>query len=201
MVDNIFDTETNIGGVETGGIDIGLVYRVDTGVGNFRYSFDATWLQKYNEILPSPFNPEGVLAEGKGTYDLGVYPDWRFNNTLVYGIAGFHIGANLRFVNSYKECAGGLCRLDQNGDGQPDTDPDGNPIVPLSRQVSSYVNADVFAGYQFAWDAGLTDLSVGINNLSDTLPPYIDNGFTANSDETAYDFIGRYFYARLAHTF
>ncbi len=185
LITSIVDTETNVGGTRTAGIDMGLIYRIPTDIGNFRYSFEATWLQKYNTI-----QPDGSIITGKGVYDLGVYPDWKFNTTLSYGIKGFAIGFNVRFVNGFKECEGDICTPD------PDTGE-----IPPQRNVDSWVSGDVFASYQLAWDWGLTDLSAGINNIANATPPFIDNGFLANSDASTYDYIGRYFYFRLGHTF
>jgi len=201
LIDVISDLETNIaGGIQTAGIDFGLQYRLPTDFGTFRYSFDGTWLQKYN----SKFS-DTILIEGKSVYDLGVQSNFKFNNTLAYSIAGFNIGFNVRFINGFRECEFNNCSEDQNFDGQPDDlNLDGvidENDLPKSRDVPAYVTADVFAGYRLAWDIGLTDIGVGINNIADRTPPFLDNGFTANSDADTYDYIGRYFYARLAHTF
>jgi hypothetical protein len=38
-------------------------------------------------------------------------------------------------------------------------------------------------------------------NVFDKQPAVIYNGFTGASDPTAYDFVGRYPYARVTHTF
>jgi outer membrane receptor protein involved in Fe transport len=201
IIDDINDREANItGGIQTAGVDFGVQYRLPTDFGTFRYSFDGTWLQKYNARFS-----DVILIEGKSVYDLGVQSDLKFNNTLSYSIAGFVIGANVRFINGFKECEFNNCSEDQNFDGQPDDlNLDGvvdENDLPKSREISSYVTADVFAGYRLAWDLGLTDIGVGVNNIADETPPFIDNGFTANSDADTYDYIGRYFYARLAHTF
>ena len=145
------------------------------------------------------------MIEGKSVYDLGVQSNFKFNNTLAYSIAGFNIGFNVRFINGFRECEFNNCSEDQNFDGQPDDlNLDGvidENDLPKSRDIPSYVTADVFAGYRLAWDIGLTDIGVGINNIADRTPPFLDNGFTANSDADTYDYIGRYFYARVAHTF
>jgi hypothetical protein len=201
FIENINDLEANIsGGIQTAGIDFGLQYRVPTDFGTFRYSFDGTWLQKYNAKFS-----DVIDIPGKGVYDLGVQSNFKFNNTLSYSISGFTLGFNVRFINGFKECELNNCLEDQNFDGTPD-DLNFDGVVdendlPKSREIPSYATADVFAGYRLAWDIGLTDIGVGINNIADKVPPFIDNGFTANSDADTYDYIGRYFYARLAHTF
>jgi outer membrane receptor protein involved in Fe transport len=40
-----------------------------------------------------------------------------------------------------------------------------------------------------------------VNNVFDAKPAYIANGFTAGSDPTAYDYMGRYFYMRLSYNY
>jgi outer membrane receptor protein involved in Fe transport len=63
------------------------------------------------------------------------------------------------------------------------------------------VTADLFVGYNIKWLAGATALTVGVNNITDQDPPLIYSGFLANSDAATYDYLGRYFYSRLTHTF
>ena len=46
-----------------------------------------------------------------------------------------------------------------------------------------------------------TTLGAGVNNVGDHKPAVIYNGFTAASDPTAYDYMGRFGYVRLSHTF
>jgi outer membrane receptor protein involved in Fe transport len=49
--------------------------------------------------------------------------------------------------------------------------------------------------------AGVTRLTVGVNNLLDARPPLIYVGFAADSDSSTYDYMGRYVYARLSQSF
>jgi outer membrane receptor protein involved in Fe transport len=43
--------------------------------------------------------------------------------------------------------------------------------------------------------------SAGVNNLLNVEPARVYNGFAANSDTSAYDYMMRYFYARISHKF
>lgn len=56
---------------------------------------------------------------------------------------------------------------------------------------------DLYAGYSFSTAFGYTSIQAGINNVFNTPPPKIFNGFLANSDAENYDFLGRYFYVGL----
>jgi len=46
--------------------------------------------------------------------------------------------------------------------------------------------------------SGTTRIAVGVNNINNVSPPIIYNGAALNADESAYDFMGRYFYLRLS---
>jgi len=59
----------------------------------------------------------------------------------------------------------------------------------------------VFASYTLRSPAGRTTLAAGVNNIGDHKPAVIYNGFLAASDPTAYDFLGRFGYVLLSHTF
>jgi len=61
--------------------------------------------------------------------------------------------------------------------------------------------ADLFAGYMMKSKAGITRLTVGVNNLLDQKPPLIYIGFAGDSDASTYDYMGRYIYARLSQAF
>ena len=71
----------------------------------------------------------------------------------------------------------------------------------LSRRIDANVTGDLFLGYTVKSKAGTTALTVGVNNITDQDPPLIYSGFLANSDASTYDYLGRYFYTRLNHSF
>jgi outer membrane receptor protein involved in Fe transport len=48
---------------------------------------------------------------------------------------------------------------------------------------------------------GNTGVAVGVNNVFNTDPAVVYNGFLASSDAATYDYMGRYYYARLTHNF
>ena len=191
VIVDILNTQTNVGGVDTAGIDFGLNYRIPTNFGRFALSFDATWLQKF-DVTQS----DGSVIEGAGTYDLrdvgtnaGVYANILFNTSLRYNIENFGAGVNVNYTGPIRECDNNSCAEDANG------------VAPPSRDVESFVTTDVFASYRVSSPLGVSSLSAGINNVTDAVPPTIYNGFLANSDAAAYDYIGRYFYFRVSQTF
>ncbi|RME23714.1 MAG: TonB-dependent receptor, partial [Deltaproteobacteria bacterium] len=189
-IDYITDTFQNIGGTDTWGIDFQLRYDWKSPIGRWLFNFEGTYTGKYEDIQAT-----GDRVNGQGVYDLElVLPDWRFNFGTLWAWEEFGAGFNLRFVGPFKECEDNDC-------ASPRTDDQGNPREIYSRTVDPYVLVDLYVNYTLDWDWGTTRFTFGINNLFDSDPAVIYNGFTATSDPTAYDFMGRYFYGRITQTF
>jgi iron complex outermembrane recepter protein len=188
----IVDLQTNIGGAATAGVDFNFRYEHMTNVGRFRHNLEGTWLQKYNET-----QADGRVVEGKGVYDLGVFPNWKFNFSTIWGLDRYGAGLNLRFINGFQECEDNDCN------SEPRTYIDENDVEQTvqPRDVESYATADLFTSYTLRSGAGTSKFTLGINNLFNTPPAIIYNGFLATSDASTYDFLGRYFYARFVQTF
>jgi outer membrane receptor protein involved in Fe transport len=189
---NISNLNTNVGKDETDGIDLAVHYALPTSYGRFGFAFDGTWLHKFDRTLA-----DGTVIKGKGKFDIattgGVYPAFKFLSGVSWGLAGFGAGVNLRYVSAFTECGAGNGNF--NGSGvcfANDT---------FQRRVSSYNQWDVFASYTLPTGVGRTTLAAGVNNVFDRAPSTIYNGFTAASDPTAYDFMGRFMYARVGHAF
>jgi outer membrane receptor protein involved in Fe transport len=189
LITNISDTLTNIGGNDTSGVDLTVRYDHNTKVGRFRHNLEGTWLRQYNAILA-----DGTVVVGKGVYDLGVYPAWRFNFSSMWSKGAMGAGLNVRYIHSFRECEDNNCKVGQ------ELDEDLNP-EPFSRPVSANVTGDLFANYMIKSELGNTRLSVGMNNVLNQNPAVIYNGFLATSDASTYDFLGRYVYARLVQQF
>jgi len=185
---SILDTNTNIGANETDGVDFNINYAWQLpSVGRFRHNFEGTWLHHIKEVFPSR------TVDGVGVYDLadggegGVNPRWKFNLTTLWGYKELGLGANARYIHSFREC-------DQNDCQQENAD-------MLDRKVDINVTADAFATYSLKSPFGASTLTIGVNNVTDQEPPVIFNGFLATSDSNTYDFLGRFFYARLTQAF
>jgi len=60
---------------------------------------------------------------------------------------------------------------------------------------------DLNAAYSFKTNLGKTTFAAGMNNVFDQAPQYIYSAALANSDPSTYDYLGRYVYGRVQHTF
>ena len=182
-IDYIDDPRLNVGGTSTSGFDFAVAYRHEVaGVGKFHHQFEGQYLRSFD--LDNSLNK----LRGVGFYDLGVYPKLKANVTTTWERKGTSAGMNLRYIHGYQECEDNDCNTPEN-------------LEEDARDVSANVTADVFAGHMFKSKAGTTRLAVGVNNLLDQRPALIYVGFDGDSDSSTYDFMGRYFYARLSQFF
>ena len=185
FIQNILDPLTNVGGDNTGGVDISLRYQPETAIGRLGFSGDITYLHNFDRELAS-----GVI-HARNTYDLqAVYVDWKGNFGVSWSRDALRAGVNGRWLNGYRECQLNTCQVAEGATTQP-----------LSRQVESYATVDVNAAYTWDTNLGTTTVQGGVNNVLDRAPALVFNGFLASSDAATYDYMGRYFYLRLSHTF
>jgi outer membrane receptor protein involved in Fe transport len=191
-IDNILDLNQNVGGDEVAGVDFGLNYAVPTAYGRFSLLWDGTYLQRWTRT-----QADGSEVRQKGNYDLRLWlPSFKFNGGLRWNYEGVLAGVNTRWSSSYNECgtAAGLF----NGSGQCRVNSNNVHRVP-------YYNVwDVFLGYTFSGLLGKsskTSLTAGVNNIFDKQPQFVYNAQNNQSDPTAYDYVGRFFYGRLTQAF
>lgn len=186
FITRIVDLESNVGGFRAEGIDLGLKYRSPGfGFGRLGAGIDGTLLLDLTQIQADGFEQSYV-----GNYDQaagstpGANPRYRLSAFLRWALDPFNAGVNFRYLPSFDECEGGACKVD-------------SVERPIQRTVDDYFYMDVFAGVNLRSSYGTTSLTVGMNNATDATPPYIANGFLAESDAATYDYAGRSFYLRL----
>jgi hypothetical protein len=182
----IMDPTDNVGGLATSGTDFSVAYSYKNSLGQFRHALEGTYLFAYDvDTGQVGDNGKDQILHGKGVYDLGVLPALKFNIFTTWNHpSGIGAGMNLRFIGSYKECDNDDCNDPTNG----------------SHNVPKYVNADLFVDYSMKTSSGTTRFTFGINNVANATPPVL-YAPTPNSDPSAYDFMGRYFYVRMGQLF
>ena len=181
-IDFVEDSLINVGGTRTDGLDFAIAYDHKTpGSNHFRHQLEGQYLRSVE--LDNTFQ----VLQGVGYYDLGVYPKWKANYSTVWDRKGVNAGFNVRYIGGFKECPDNDCNTPENR--------------PMARDVDLNITGDVFGGYTVKTAAGVTRLTVGVNNVTDQKPSLIYIGFAGDSDASTYDFMGRYFYARLSQLF
>jgi hypothetical protein len=191
-IDTINDVVANVGGTTTSGVDFAISYDHTFPFGRIRTGLEGTYLNEFNFAnLVDPSTP--LVA--KGNYDFGVYTPLKTNFTTQWARDGISAGFNIRYIAGFDECDGGDCNSLKGEDVTAEE------RAALTREVDANITADIFAGYTLKSAAGVTTLSVGMNNVLDQDPPLIYTGFAGDSDSSTYDYMGRFVYARLSQQF
>jgi outer membrane receptor protein involved in Fe transport len=185
------DLNQNVGQLHTAGIDLSARYALPTPVGRFGLAFDGTWLQYFDRDQLVGTTTQTI--HGAGNFDLGALPKLKFNLGANYHLGGWTFAGIAHWVGSFRECAasdltsaGGLCNNSPNN---------------LSRRVGDNTVIDLNAAYTLTTSFGKTLFAAGLNNVFDKAPQYVYSAALANSDPSLYDFVGRYVYGRVQHTF
>jgi outer membrane receptor protein involved in Fe transport len=170
----------NVGDESTSGLDLVVSYDHDFGgLGRFREQIESEYLFKYT------LDNSLEVLHLAGNYDSGARPRIRGNLTSLWiHPTGVNAGVNGRLIGSYNECEGNDC----NGGA-------------IRREVPAWYKLDAFVGFALKTKAGTTSLTVGVNNFLDRAPPTVYGGTQSDSDAPTYDYMGRFYYARMSQQF
>src|SRR5258708_6424413 len=199
MISVVDDYTANLGTLTTAGIDLSARYTMPTAdFGRFGFLFDANYLIQQDQYIFS-------LIKGAGNFDLGVNPRIKFNAGVQYQLAGLSAGVLGRFIGGYWECpaqdlsnTGGLCSQPVTSDNFANNAT--GPIAPNHR-IQAEMTFDLNANYALKHPFGTTTFGIGVRHLFNTNPGRVYNAFLTYADPSAYDFVGRFVYGRISHTF
>lgn len=185
QIRSIDDPLSNVGGDRVSGLDMQLDYTPQTPIGALGFLINVNYLAQFDRTLAG-----GRVIQSKGTYDLStVLPSWKGMVGLSYGKGNWGATANIRWYGSFRECEDNACQRT-----------DATAAAPRTRDIESYALTNVNVSYKMEHPGGSnTNFTAGVNNIFDRDPAYIVNGFSAASDTTAYDYMGRYVFFRVSH--
>jgi outer membrane receptor protein involved in Fe transport len=181
-IDFVIDGTLNVADQGAQGVDTEVRYNLDSDMG--QWEFALLW-SHLNERTKTPFAgaAEQLLA---GTYtnvtaqDGGGYPDDKLNYSVQWRRNDLSVGYLGEYIAPMDTLDAGFI---------------GNYLY----EIDSQLYHDVIATYDFASTG--TSVSVGITNITDEAPPYIDLGFNAKTDVAIYRQFGRGYYLRLTQSF
>jgi len=178
----VLDTITNLGGVNTNGIDLSIAYRLRTQeAGTYNFTLNSTYITKYEYQNESG----GPWIHNVGIYS-GAGPVFRYQQTFnlqwTYGAFG------LGLANAYK-----TGYFDQN-------DPNQVGACCQQNKVGSYSLWDINGSWAPTKNLSLL---LGVRNLFDTNPPFSNQGatFQVGYDPRFTNPTGRAYYLRGTYLF
>jgi outer membrane receptor protein involved in Fe transport len=173
---DIDNRNTNVGGIDSSGLDFNVNYAADTSFGALTLNLDTTRYDTYDIT-----QADGSVVENAGWFRRnsgdGNFPEWKsnFNARLTQG--DWAAGYSMRYIGDVKE---------------PWSDSDAG-----ERTIDSQMIHDVTFSYFF--DNYTT--TIGVNNLLDEDPPYAVTGFNDNTDPRTYNTTGRHIFLTLSASF
>jgi outer membrane receptor protein involved in Fe transport len=179
-VGTVINGSLNVSEQGANGIDTELRYAWDTGVGQFEAAILWAHLLERTKV-PFAGAPEEELS---GRYtdptaeDGGAYAADKINKSFKWNWNNLTLGYLGEYIDSLDSVAFFLRDYPQ--------------------KIDSQLYHDLLASYEL--DSG-TGIAIGITNVTDEEPPYIDLGFNAKTDPSTYRMFGRGYYLRLTQKF
>ena len=181
-IDNIVDQNVNVASGTAEGIDTEIRFDADTGLGRFETALLWSHLLERTRV-PFPGSPEEDL---KGTHfknstsdDGGTYAEDRLNFSVHWYRGDFSVGYLTEYISSIEALAN---------------------YQNYVQQIDSVMYHDLVFDYTMN-QFGTTRLTLGVTNLTDEEPPFIDRGFNASTDPSTYRMFGTGYFFRISQTF
>jgi len=174
---NVIDTNVNIGGIETAGIDVAAAYGFDIGTfGSLNLSMNGTYLDSFDvDPIGQSFAEYGCVGK-YGNDCFTPTPEWRHRARAnwVTPVEGLDLSATWRYI--------GAVDIDTGATGRVDSTLDAQNYIDLAGQWA----AKDWVSFRF-----------GVNNVLDDDPPLSASVGTTGNGNTypqTYDALGRYFF-------
>jgi iron complex outermembrane receptor protein len=183
---SVINNFANLGGVKADGLDVTAEYTID-GVmgGELTLNSNLTYIMTYDiDSGDGSAIFDGANNRNSSFGQLGSVPDTRFN-------VGFDWRSGEQSASFYIRHIGGY-----------DDRTQGNEYDAIDSQT--VLDAQYSYDFDKLFGQGVTNLTVGVNNLTDEEPPAVDRSSADGRrafDSLVHDPRGRIIYARFKHTF
>jgi len=202
-VTNIVVKPSNIGRVETSGIDFGLKWALaKTRFGSFTAAIDNTYLIKYtNQSIDGDNSTKQSYAGQFSSSGDGNYARLRSFASLFWNYGDFGAAITNRFISNVNESNpdGAASTYCPSYPGQDTVDLGGGVTVVCTRKVGYADYVDISGSYTYK--PLHTQLTLGVNNVGGDDAPLIYTGFNGTTDSNTYNEMGRYLYGKVKVTF
>jgi iron complex outermembrane receptor protein len=181
---SILDTQLNVADQGAKGVDFEARYSFETAIGSFDTSL--LWAHLIERTKVPYAGAAKIDLSGRYTdptaEDGGAYAQDKINLSIQWANGPLSIS----YLNQY------ISSIDA------DTFCNCGPVAPYIQKVDSFMYHDLMGRYEF--ESG-TAVSLGVTNLTNEAPPFIEVGFNATTDPSTYRMLGRGVWLRLQQTF
>jgi len=186
-IKEIIDTNVNVAAQTGEGIDTEVRYNLDTRAGEFELAL--LWAHMLDRTRTD--FPGAPIKQLEGTHtnvtanDGGTYAEDKVNFSARWFRGNFSVSYLAEFISSIEAAPTYVPRA---------------PGLTFIQQIDSFLYHDLVLDYSFN-RFGTTRLTLGVTNLSDEEPPFIDNAFNASTDPNTYRMFGTGYFFRISQTF
>ena len=180
-INEVIDTNVNVASQTGEGIDTEVRFNFDTGFGQFETALLwAHMLERTRTDFPGAAvkNLEGTHTNTSDN-DGGTYAEDKWNFSARWFRGDFSVGYLAEYISELKAEA---------------------TYIDYTQSIDSMLYHDLVFDYTFN-QVGTTRLTLGVTNITDEEPPYIDIAFNANTDPTTYRVFGTGYFLRISQTF
>jgi iron complex outermembrane recepter protein len=167
----------NLGDTLVSGLDAALTWQTVQSFGRLKFGVQTSYLARHDTQL----FPGGTVTHEAGTFsELGqALPRWRSLTHVDFDRGSWHLSYSTQWIGGYAEC--------NFVEFQDD---------PYCRRVTGVLYQDTEAA--FVLRNALT-LRLGINNVTNRQPPFLNFGNEANTDTITYRLLGRTIFAGIRY--
>jgi outer membrane receptor protein involved in Fe transport len=176
---DIDDRNINVGGVDSSGIDFNVRYTTDIELGQLAVNVDATRYDTYDITQADGTvieNAHRYLDDNQGGH--GNFPEWKTNIDVSLTTDDWSASWATRFIGEVEE-----------------------PYTEIAGREFRDVDSQVIHDARFTYFMENVTVSVGLNNILDEDPPFLNTGFNDNTDPRTYSTTGRHAYVSLGLKF
>ncbi|GIL40829.1 TonB-dependent receptor [Roseiterribacter gracilis] len=178
-VQSLLQAVANFSRIEVEGIDLSARYGFHTEIGHFTTVIDASRLLHYTNFVPQTDGSTLVDERaGKSDQPRATFPRWKGVGSVRWDRNAFEAGWKARYIGGSADIAGNAV----NGG-----------------RVAAIVYQDVQLGYNF--DAYNTNVTFGVDNIFNKMPPASAANNPINFDMYTYDIRGTFMYVRVQAKF
>jgi len=174
----ISDASLNAAAATAEGVDTEVRYGFDTGVGRWDLAFLwAHMLDRTSQNFPGDTVNDLVGTRTTGSSGTN-YSEDKINYSVTWALNDFNIAYLGEYISEVTSEA---------------------VLIPYEQKVDAQLYHDLIFGYDLTKTG--TRFSLGLTNITDEEPPYIDQGFNAKTDPSIYRMFGRSYYLRIQQNF
>lgn len=178
-IQTVFAPANNIAARNLSGFDFNANYAFETSFGDWRINFDTTIMDTFEVQDTSDTAFRDIVSDYDTTF--GSIPEYKANIQIDWTMGNYRATWDANYNSSLAV---------RNSDGTIRTYEADDDIVREDEMGATMIH-NMQVGYFI--DAIGTDVHIGIQNVFDEEPPYLNQGVTS-TDDNLYSYRGRFFY-------